>query len=215
MFRDIVSNELFTIFIVTGFITVAVTKLIAPKRFNDFVGVLGNSKYLKIYSREQKFFDKFEALLFFNLLLSASVFIYTIYQQTTNTNQVSIDIVTKLGLGIGLFILIKVMVERLIGSLFEIEKLTELYLFQKITYKNFLGIILLPLNALLIFSFIPKLTLIYIIVILLLIVNIIGLITTIKTHQSLIKNSFFYFILYLCALEIAPYIILYKVFTSN
>lgn len=215
MFRDIVSKELFTIFIVTGFITVAITKLIAPKRFNDFVGVLGNSKYLKIYSREQKFFYKFEALLFFNLLLSASVFIYTIYQYTTNTNQVSIDIVTKLGLGIGLFILIKVMVERLIGSLFEIEKLTELYLFQKITYKNFLGIILLPLNALLIFSFIPKLTLIYIIVILLLIVNIIGLITTIKTHQSLIKNSFFYFILYLCALEIAPYIILYKVFTSN
>ena len=215
MLRETVSNELFTIFIVTGLIMVTITKLIAPKRFNDFISVLGNSKYLKIYSREQKFFDKFEALLFFNLLLSASVFVYNIYLQTTNIKEVSINLVIKLTLGIGLFILIKVMVERLVGSLFEFEKLTELYLFQKITYKNYLGVILLPLNTLLVYSMIPKLTLIYIIVILLLIVNIVGFITTIKTHQSLIKNSFFYFILYLCALEIAPYVILYNVFTSK
>jgi hypothetical protein len=120
----------------------------------------------------------------------------------------------KLTFGIGVFILIKVLLERLIGSLFEIDKLIDQYLFQKISYKNLLGLVLIPINLLLIFSFKPGLILLYIIVILLGLINIMGLITTIKTNQSIIKQNLFYFILYLCALEIAPYIILYKVFVS-
>ena len=76
MIRDAASNELFTILLVLGLIIIATAKLLAPKRFNDFVFVVGNYKYLKIYSREQKFFDKFDALLFVNLILSTSVFLF-------------------------------------------------------------------------------------------------------------------------------------------
>ena len=52
-------------------------------------------------------------------------------------------------------------------------------------------------------------------VILLFFIVLTGLFTSFKAHQSLIKYNFFYFILYLCALEIAPYIILYKVIISK
>ena len=48
MYRDIVSNELFTVILVGGLMLIAFSKLMAPKRFNDFIYVLGNSKYLKI-----------------------------------------------------------------------------------------------------------------------------------------------------------------------
>jgi hypothetical protein len=211
MFRNIVSNELFTILIVIGIAIVAIAKLTAPKRFDDFIIVLGNNKYLKIYARDQKFLDKFDGLLFFNLVISLSVFCYIIYQFITETNAVSFNTMFKLSFGIAVFILIKVLIERLIASLFEIDKLIDQYLFQKITYKNYLGILLLPINALLLFTFQPTLTLFYIVVLLLLIINIIGLISSFKTNQSLIKSNIFYFILYLCALEIAPYVILYQV----
>ncbi|WP_240964317.1 DUF4271 domain-containing protein [Flavivirga algicola] len=189
--------------------------MVSPKRFDDFIFVLGNSKYLKIYSRDQKFLDKFDALLFGNLIISLSVFIFISYQFLTNGGILSTGLKIKLPLSIAILILIKVLVERLIGSLLEIDKLLDQYLFQKITYKNYLGILLLPINALLLFSFQPSLVIIYLIIILLLIVNIIGLITSFKTHQSLIKSHYFYFILYLCTLEISPYIILYKVFLPN
>ncbi|MBV1923025.1 MAG: DUF4271 domain-containing protein, partial [Flavobacteriaceae bacterium] len=39
--------------------------------------------------------------------------------------------------------------------------------------------------------------------------NIISLINSYKTYKKNILNNFFYFILYLCALEISPFIILY------
>jgi hypothetical protein len=212
MLREVTSYELFTILMVIGLVFIAIAKLISPKRFDDFIIVIGNSKYLKIYIKEQKFFDQFDAFLFVNLIISASIFGFLIYDFTIRPLEPSVKLMFKLAVGISVFILIKVLLERLIASLFEIDKIIDDYLFQKITYKNYLGILLVPINALLLFSFTPTLNVLYLIVILLLIVNIIGAITTFKPYQSLLKQNLFYFILYLCAFEIAPYIILYKVF---
>jgi len=215
MLRNIVPNELFTVLLVLGLLIVAVAKLAAPKRFDDFIMVLANDKYLKIYSREQKFFDKFDALLFINLILSISIFCFIIYKQTHDNQILSADTMLKLTVVISVFILTKVLFERLIGSLFEIDKLIDQYVFQKISFKNYLGLLLLPINALLLYTFQPSLTMLYGVICFLLIINIIGLISSFKAHQSLIKGNLFYFILYLCALEIGPYVILYKVFISK
>jgi len=215
MIRDMISYDFYTIILVLGILIIAIAKLTSPKRFDDFVSVLGNSKYIKIYSREQKFLDKFDALLFTNLILSTSLFSFIMYQFFTKTNTLSIDLMIKISFGICIFILIKVLFERWSGSLLEIDAAIDQYLFQKISYKNFLGVLLIPINAFLIFSFSPTLLFFYIIFALLFIVIIIGLITSLKTHQSLIKHNLFYFILYLCTLEIAPFIILYKVYISK
>ncbi|MDO7170933.1 DUF4271 domain-containing protein [Mariniflexile sp. AS56] len=215
MLRDIISNDFYTIMLVIGLAIIATAKLTAPKRFNDFITVLGNSKYLKIYAREQKFFDKFDALLFTNLIISVSLFAFISYKFFTDSNILSPDTMFRISFGTCVFILIKVFIERLIGSLFEMDTMIDQYLFQKISYKNYLGLVLIPINAFLLFSFQPTLTFFYVIVILLLFVILIGLFTSFKAHQSLIKYNFFYFILYLCALEIAPCIILYKVIISN
>ena len=214
MFRNIVSNELFTIILLVGLLIIAIAKLTAPKRFNDFINVIGNSKYLKIYSREQKFFDKFDALLFTNTILTLTVFSYIFYQLVYETQSISIDLLFKIAFGIALFMLIKVLTERLIASLFEIDKMIDQYLFQKISYKNYLGLVLIPINAVLLYTVPPSLNIIYSCIILLLMLNLIGLISSFKTNQSVIKHHLFYFILYLCALEIAPYVILYKVFIA-
>jgi len=215
MLRHIVTHEIFTILLVIGLTIVAIAKLVSPKRFDDFILVLGNDKYLKIYSRDKKFLDKFDALLFINLIISVSVFCFIIYKQVTEANNISSNTMFKITFSISVFILTKVLVERLIGSLFEIDKMIDQYIFQKISFKNYLGLLLLPINALLLYSFPPNLSIIYGIISLILVLNIIGLVSSFKTHQSLLKNNLFYFILYLCALEIAPYIILYKVFISK
>ncbi|HMB99972.1 MAG TPA: DUF4271 domain-containing protein [Flavobacteriaceae bacterium] len=214
MLRDVIYNEIFTVLIIIGLIFIASAKLLFPKRFNEFVLVLGNSKYLKIYSREQKFLDMFDGLLFVNLIISISVFVFLVYQKFVDNMNPSVGLLFKLIFGLAVFILIKVLIERLVGSLFEIDSLIDHYLFQKISYKNLIGIILIPINALLIYSLDSNKIAIFIIIGLLFAISIIGLITSIKSYQSLIKNNLFYFILYLCALEIAPYLVLYKVISA-
>jgi hypothetical protein len=210
MLRETVSNEWFTVFIVLGLVFLTLSKFLSSRRFDDFLAVIGNSKYLKIYAREQKFIDGFDTLLFLNLIISVSIFSFLMYSEFVSPAEFDLIQFFKLLFGVGALVLIKVLLERLIGSLFEIDALIDSYLFQKTTYKNYTGLILLPVNILLIYSFSPSKSIIYIILGLIFLINLIGFITSFKNHQKILLNNLFYFILYLCALEIGPYLILYR-----
>jgi len=215
MLRETISNEWFTILIVFSLCVLAFAKYTFSNRFNDYLWVLGNSKYLKIYAREQKFIDQFDSLLFVNLVISLSIFSFIGYNEVFAPLEFNITLFIKLFVGIGALILIKILLERLIGSLFDIDALIDSYIFQKTNYKNYVGLVLLPINIILIFALNPSATIIYLILGLIVIINLIGFVTSFKTHQKTVLSNLFYFILYLCALEIAPYVILYKVFITN
>ncbi|TXE19407.1 DUF4271 domain-containing protein [Psychroserpens burtonensis] len=210
MLRDVISNDWFTIFLVLGLGLITVSKFLFAHRFKDFLVVIGNSKYLKIYAREQKFIDGFDALLFFNGILSVSIFAFLSYSVLVNSSEFNINQFFKLLFGIGVLFLMKVLLERLIASLFNIDEVVDSYLFQKTTFKNYSGFILLPINCLLIYALEPTKNLIYVIIGLIILINIVGFATSFKNNQKLLINNIFYFILYLCALEIGPYLILYK-----
>ncbi len=211
MLREIISNEWFTVLVVLCVCILAFAKARFTNRFNDFLWVVGNSKYLKIYSRDQKFTDQFDGLLFLNLIISSALFYFIWYNTFIESIAFDLILFFKFFIGFGSLILIKILIERLIGSLFEIDSLIDSYVFQKTNYKNYIGLVLLPINILLIFAVNPSKTILYIVAGLILVINLVGFITSFKIHQKLILNNLFYFILYICALEIAPYIILYKV----
>jgi len=213
--RNIIINDWFTVSIVVCLVFIATAKLLFAKRFNDFIEIIGNSNYLKIYIKDQKFINIFDGLLFINLVISLTVFVILIINNLeSNFSPQNIELYYQLFIGLGSVLIIKVLLDRLIGSLFEIDELINDYVFQKITYKNYLGLILLPLNILLIYAITPTKSIIFIAIILLFTVNFMGFLESLKSHLNLIKSNLFYFILYLCALEIAPYIILYKVLNS-
>lgn len=213
MLREVTSNEIFTILIMIGLIAMTMAKTIYANRFNEFSAILLNSKYLNIYARDQKFFDWFDALLFVNFIISAAIFICICYNALFTNLNLNPNVMLKIIFSIGAFLLIKVLFERLLASIFNIDDVMDNYLFQKTSYKNFFGILLIPINAFLIYSITPSKTAIYIVLAILLSLVILGLTSSLKRYRSLIKSNLFYFILYLCTLEIAPYIILYKFVT--
>lgn len=214
MLRDVISNDWFTVFLVLSLGLLTASKFLFKHRFNDFLVVIGNSKYLKIYAREQKFIDGFDALLFLNGALSLTIFTFISYSALFESSDFNIYQFFKLLFGISVLFLIKVLLERLIGSLFDIDNLIDSYLFQKTTFKNFSGFILFPVNCLLVYTLEPTKDLIYTIIGLIVLINLIGFVTSFKNHQKLLINNIFYFILYLCTLEIGPYLILYKLINN-
>lgn len=119
MLRETVSNEWFTVFIVLSLGFLTLSKYFFSRRFDDFLAVIGNSKYLKIYARDQKFIDGFDTLLFLNLVTSVSIFSFLMYSVFVNPSEFDLIQFFKLLFGIGSLVLIKVLLERLIGSLFE------------------------------------------------------------------------------------------------
>jgi hypothetical protein len=67
---------------------------------------------------------------------------------------------------------------------------------------------MLAANIVLTYVFKDSKIVVFVCIFLVVVVNIIGWITIIKNYQKIISGYFFYFILYLCALEIAPFVII-------
>ncbi|WP_159022477.1 DUF4271 domain-containing protein [Formosa sp. L2A11] len=213
MLREVTYNEIFTILIMVGLICLAFAKARFTNRFNDLAALLTNSKYFNIYSRDLKVIDQFDSLLLTNSIISTAIFLSICYKVFFANAIIDTKLILTITFGIAVFLIVKILFEKLIANLFNIDDLIDNYIFQKKSYKNYFGMLLVPVNAIFIYSVTPSKTILYIVISILLTILIIRSSTSFKRYQKLIKSNLFYFILYLCTLEIAPYIILYKFIT--
>ncbi len=92
------------------------------------------------------------------------------------------------------------------GFIFGTQKVINEILFKKLSYFNYSGMVMFLANIILTYILLDSKAVVYVAVLLILLINIIGWITILRNHQKLITSYFYYFILYICALEIAPLI---------
>lgn len=210
MLREVLSNDGYVYCSLISLIILAFVKRIHWRRFVDSLGFLGNSNYLRIYIKEHKFFDPFDSMLYINFCMNFGAFVWIIQKSFFDGTDMTLNAFIIVIEFIALWFLLKIAVEILIGYVFDVYKLFNILSFQQISSLNYIGIILLPINLGLVFgsNFNPILTQISIFVVFLIMV--IGFIKSIQSNLHVIKNNIFYFILYICALEIAPYIILFN-----
>lgn len=212
--RNFITHEWFTFFSILGLASIVAAKYVNTMRFNDFLSVLGNSKYLKIYTKDQKFIDVFDGFLFINLAISGCIFLFFGYSTFISPLTFELVLFLKLLLAVSTIIIIKTLLERLVGSLFEIDLIVDTYLFQKTAFKNYSGFVFLAANFFLLYTKSYANVVIITAFSVICLINLIGFIASFKIHQKIINPNFFYFLLYLCALEIAPYVLLYKVISE-
>ena len=209
------SKDWATLIFVGCLIMIAITKTAFESRFNDFIKLVISNKYLKIYRESGNTLDWFNILLFFVQLFSLAFFIQLLlsyFGYTTKTNGIAfIQIVTLLGF----FILSKYLIEKIIATSFNIEEFNEQLHLQKVSYRTYIGLALLPIDLVLFYNDKPVVLLIYILIAIVLLINAYTYAVSLRNYQNLIISKLFYFILYLCALEIAPYYFMYYWFTKS
>lgn len=116
---------------------------------------------------------------------------------------------------IGVFILSKYLVEKIIATSFNMEEFVEQYNLQKVNYRTYISLLLLPVNVFLFYNDNVSIMVIYVLIGIILVANLLTYLNSLKIYQNLIIGKLFYFILYLCALEIAPYYFIYYWFTRS
>jgi hypothetical protein len=94
------------------------------------------------------------------------------------------------------------------GIIFNNEKIISEIIFKKLSYLNYSSLVMLLANITLTYIFPESRPVLFIGIFLILLINSIGWITIVKNYQKFISAHFFYFILYLCALEIAPFVLI-------
>ncbi|MCF4100282.1 DUF4271 domain-containing protein [Gillisia sp. M10.2A] len=210
------SNDLLTLLILLVLVLMLIAKQLFQQRFSEFVALLSSSKYMVIKSKEHKALFGFNLLLFCVYVLSVSLFLFVVYRNfisghIENTGVILLRIIT----GYSFFVLLKITVEKIIANVFDIDDFMDFYLFQKQTYRNFLSVLLFPVSIFLVYAESPKVLILYIIAAIFLLASLYTFTRIIQKNQRLYMRNWFYFILYLCALEITPYVILYKLIINS
>ncbi|MDA9025433.1 DUF4271 domain-containing protein [bacterium] len=188
---------------------IAILKVIYPKRFNDFIRLPVSNNYFLAKGKSEELRHPFSILLFVIQLISISLFVNLFFLEKGKAN---VLLFLQILFVVFVFIIVKTSIEKIIGTIFSIEKLIDHYIYEKLSYRNFLSLLLIVTNLIFYFSIKPDLNTLLILTGILFLVNMLILSYSYKNYRSLIFSNLFYFLLYICALEISPYLILYKAF---
>ena len=215
MIRDILLKDTFTVIILSLIIIITLIKYNNHKKFNSLLKIFWNSSYLKKYKYEKITYYLFDYLLQTNFIISLGLFAF-IFNIVYNGNSLAFNFLEFINIIkiIITFLVLKNLAEILISWIFNTQWLTKLYLNEKINYNSLIGLIILPINILILYFFNPSINTLFIFTCIILLLKLTAYINSFILHQKTIKKNWFYFILYLCTLEIIPYLLLYNFFLS-
>lgn len=185
-------------------------RVLYPKRFHEFSLLAITDKYFSLPASQYRLVDPFNAILLSFQVLVISIF-WVLYQSKHGEEGFQLDIwyfLQILSLLV-LFLTGKFLFEQFLGWLFNISGLIERFLFEKLSYLGLICVILFGFCWIVLLADPDSWALYVVGAGLVAGVYLISLLSSFKRNWSLIFRHFFYFILYLCALEIAPFVLLY------
>lgn len=213
--RILENKDWATLLFVLTFAVVAMTKSAYETRFSEFSKLIFSDKYAKIYRDNSHMKNSFTVGLFFVQIVSFAFFILLTMNIFGHASKTDWLLFIRIATFLLYFILGKYLIEKIVAASFNIDDFVELFNLQKVTYRTYIGVLILPINAVLFYyNNIPQIIPLAIIGISLCI-SVYSYFISIKTYQNVIIGKLFYFILYLCALEIAPYYFLYYWLTKE
>jgi hypothetical protein len=213
--RVIDAKDWATYLFVFSFALIAITRTAFETRFNDFLKILVSDKYIKVYKDPSHLMSGFTILLFVVQSISFAFFIQMALSHFGYVSKTDWLLFIRIFTFFGVFVLSKFLIEKIIATVFNIEEFAEQLNLQKVSYRTFISLLILPLNIYMFYSDNTSNVLLFCIISIILIINLYSYLVSLKIYQNLLIGKLFYFILYLCALEIAPYYFIYYLITKN
>ena len=200
MIREYFSNDILTSLILFSILLILILKKIDSEIFYNNLQLHKKKLLGKLYNNDFISFQFVNIIYLFVFLTNLSILL-TIF----SNGEFNLKIFQNNFYHIGLFIFLKYLLEKFIGWLFKFNRICNNYLNAKLFYFNTLGTLVLFLNILSVFSESFNQELVYVSLTIILLYLIISHFTIFFSFKNLIYKNWFYFILYLCTLEIIPY----------
>ncbi|MTG98051.1 MULTISPECIES: DUF4271 domain-containing protein [Myroides] len=207
--RIVLNKDWATALFFIAFSVLAINRTIFSVRFAEFTKLAASNKYLKIYKDNTNLRNSFTLSFLAIQLISITFFIQISLKTFGYIEQITLNSFIQIINFIAFFVIAKYLIDKIIAVAFNIEEFADALNLQKATYRNYMGMMLLFVDVLLYYNEINSRSLTLILIFTLIAINVLLYIIFIKNNQKSILNKLFYFILYLCTLEIAPYFLLY------
>ncbi|HPF11546.1 MAG TPA: DUF4271 domain-containing protein [Flavobacteriaceae bacterium] len=204
-----------TLLFVGIFVLLACARVLYPKRFLEFIQLPLTDRYFALEGKSDEIRHPFNLLLFGVQVCSFSLFLYiTLTAKNPEVRGANPWLFLQIATGFFVFVTFRYYLEKLIAHTMNIEPLVNRYLYEKLSYTNLISLFVYAASLLLFFSIPTTGAIIPILASCIALFYAIALFSSAKRNGTSILQNIFYFILYLCALEIAPYILLYMVWVK-
>ncbi len=213
--RTMGARDWATIVFILLMIIVVVVKSVFETRFQEFMRLAFSEKYIKVYRDSSYLMSGFTIFLFVVQLASLAFFVQLMLHHFFHLPKTDGILYLQIFTFLTVFVLSKFLIEKIIGTAFSMEEFADQYNLQKVSYRTYVGLLLLPVNLILFYNTDQSNFLIYFLIVAVLLANMLTYALSLKNYQNLLLGKLFYFILYLCALEIAPYYFIYYWFTKS
>jgi hypothetical protein len=184
------------------------------ERFTKLFSLLYSEKYYTDYIKTNPLlFNNFHFFFFFVIIFNISLFLFFIFNAYKLVNvDYNFSFYLILLLSVFLYISLRYLLGMLLGFIFDVYYDQKYFTFLKISNLCLLSVLLFPLLILINYTVgnihMILVTLGIVIVVILFIIRY----YIIVKNEKLNFNNLFYLFLYLCALELSPFIVIYKLF---
>ena len=188
---------------------VAFLRAFYPKHFADYERLLANNKYIAIYGKKERKLHLFTVVLYLMQCVCLALLIYVGMKHFGIKKLFSERFMfLELTLSVIAILMLKLVIQQWVSSLFDLSDFCNDYIFIRIAYSSYAAIGAVLVLFIGVYCSLVSVALLAVLFAILLIINALSWIEIIKNNLKEIKPYIFYFILYLCALEIAPYVFL-------
>src|SRR5690606_14123622 len=112
-----------------------------PKRFYEFSLLPITNQYFFVHGKNDELNHPFNLMLFAAQILSVSIFAHLLFQVFDPTEvEQNRWLFLQICTAYSIFILIKFSLEKIVANIFSLDEIINNYLYQKLSYRNFLGI---------------------------------------------------------------------------
>lgn len=209
--RIVYSNDWITGVVILSLLFMVLGREIFYNRFVAFLILPFNNKYILLFNKKGRLLSGFHIIFTLFQILNISLFLY-LALKIWAWNPIHESDTSQYGIILGsiiLFNLVKLGLQIFGGYVFNIEKMMQILIFNKGTYLNYSALILFLFNLLIAYRAPHSKILVALGLGFAVIINLSGWVMLLKSYLKQLTAHFFYFILYLCGLEIAPLVIVF------
>ena len=210
------SNDWITVVIMLVLTLISILKLKYSERFTKLFSLLSSeTSYPDSFQTNPLLFNKFHLLFCFVIIFNISLIIFNSFKAfQPDRFSHNFSFFMQINLVVVAYLFLRYLLGYIIAFLFDVLAMQKYVTFLKISNLSLISVLYFPLLILINYTVGPihkfLITLSIVAVILLFFLRYFVLIKKEKINF----NNLFYLILYLCALEIAPFIVVYKTFVD-
>lgn len=211
--RSLQSLDLLTFVYIFVFVVLTLVKLQFPRKFLSLCSCFFSKSFFTDYSNElTATFSLFKGALFLVQNLIFSIFFYTSYRliyPDTSVNEISLFF--QIFGGVSVFLILKYSIGLVVAKIFQFSGFFMSVHALKFSYLKVISFVLLPLLLYQNYALSENEQFVGVVVaVLFALLLLIKVILIVVKNNNVIIERLFYFIVYLCTLEIVPLILVYK-----